>query len=236
MKENKFLILEHYGIKENFSSTEIIFKAVMRSYRDFWRRINFNSKATFSEKTEYERRSERFLSENLPTLFCVETQEIFDKKHHELCASIIQLYGDIGGIPYGVAQRLVNQTLIHLIIIDSNLHIGYWNITDVRKFFHVPVELHTLQMATTKGRDYYQHILHLKCAPYRKDENDYYTDWFNPDPSQVIPFEKWNYPEYIEYQTTLRKALENSSYTDPVDWWFQAFLEINYRVFVGKKV
>ena len=31
MKENKFLILEHYGIKENFSSTEIIFKAVMRS-------------------------------------------------------------------------------------------------------------------------------------------------------------------------------------------------------------
>ena len=48
MKENKFLILEHYGIKENFSSTEIIFKAVMRSYRDFWRRINFNSKATFS--------------------------------------------------------------------------------------------------------------------------------------------------------------------------------------------
>ena len=146
------------------------------------------------------------------------------------------MYEDIGGISYGVAQRLVNQTLIHLIVIESNLQTGYWNIADTRKLFHVPVELHTLQMATIKRRDYYQHILHLKCAPYKKDENDYDMNWFGPDPGEVIPFEQWNYPEYIEYQTTLRKALENSSYADPVDWWFQAFVEIAYTVFVGVKV
>ena len=234
--ENKFLILSYYGIQENFSSEKMIFKAVRRNYRDFWRRINFQGKATFSQKTEYERRSEYFLSEHLSMLFQVETQEMFDERHHELCESLISLYEDIGGISYGVAQRLVNQTLIHLIVIESNLQTGYWNIADTRKLFHVPVELHTLQMATIKRRDYYQHILHLKCAPYKKDENDYDMNWFGPDPGEVIPFEQWNYPEYIEYQTTLRKALENSSYADPVDWWFQAFVEIAYTVFVGVKV
>lgn len=234
--ENKFLIHSHYGIRENFSSKKMIFEATRRSYRDFWRRIHFRGKTTFSERTEYERRSEYYLSEHLPMLFQVETQEMFDEKHYELCESLIGLYDDIGGIPYGVAQRLVNQTMIHLIIIESNLQTGYWNIAEIRKYFHVPVELHTLQMATTKGQDDYQHVLHLKCAPYRKNKNDYEMDWFGPDPGKVIPFEQWNYPEYIEYQTTLRKALENSSYADPVDWWFQAFAEIADTVFVGVKV
>ena len=31
---------------------------------------------------------------------------------------------------------------------------------------------------------------------------------------------------YIEYQTALRKTIEESSYADPVDWWFQAFAEV----------
>ena len=233
--ENKFLILSYYGIQEHFSSEKMIFEAIRRSYRDFWRRINFHGKATFSQKTEYERRSEYFLSEHLPMLFQADTQKMFDEKHHELCESLIGLYDDIGGIPYGVAQRLVNQTLVHVVVIESNLQTGYWNIADTRKFFHVPVELYTLQMATAKGRDYYQHILHLKCAPFKKDENDYIMDWFSLDQGKVIPSEQWNYPEYIEYQTTLRKAIEDSSYMDPVDWWFQAFVEINNAIFVGGK-
>lgn len=197
--ENKFLIHSHYGIQENFSSKKMIFEATRRSYRDFWRRIHFRGKTTFSERTEYERRAEYYLSEHLPMLFQVETQEMFDEKHYELCESLIGLYDDIGGIPYGVAQRLVNQTMIHLIVIETNLQTGYWNIADTRKFFHVPVELHTLQMATTKGRNDYQHILHLKCAPFKKDENDYIMDWFSTDQGKVIPSEQWNFPEYIEY-------------------------------------
>lgn len=171
------------------------------------------------KKTEYERRSEYFLSEYLPMLFKAEKQEMFDEKHHELCELLIGLYDDIGGIPYGVAQRLINQTLIHLIVIESNLQTGYWNIEETRKFFHVPVELHTLQMSTIKGRDNYQHVLHLECATFKRDENSY----------------EMNYPEYIEYQTTLRKAIENSSYTDSMDWWFQAFVEINYLICVEGK-
>ena len=231
--ENKFLILSYYDIQENFSSEKMIFKAARRSYCDFWRRIHFPEKATFNQKTEYERRAEYFLSEHLPLFQEVDTQEMFDERHHELCELLISLYDDIGGIPYGVAQRLINQTLIHLIVIESNLQTGYWNIADTRKFFHVPVELHTLQMATTKGRNDYQHILHLKCAPFKKDENDYFMDWFSSDSGKIIPSEQWNFPEYIEYQMTLREAIENSSYRDPVDWWFQAFVEINYSIFVG---
>lgn len=57
-------------------------------------------------------------------LFRVETQEMFDEKHHELCELLIGLYDDIGGIPCGVAQQLVNQILSHLIVIESNLQTG----------------------------------------------------------------------------------------------------------------
>lgn len=73
------------------------------------------------------------------------------------------------------------------------------------------------------------------CQSKLIEVNDYIMDWFSPDQGTVIPSEQWNFPEYIEYQTTLREAIENSSYMNPVDWWLQAFVEINYSMFVGGK-
>lgn len=125
---------------------------------------------------------------------------------------------------YGIAQRLINQTLIHLIVIESNLQTGYWDINSARRFFHVPVETYTLQMATAYRRDTYKHVLHLKCAPLEDVTNRYHMGYYNIE--KVLPFEEWEFPEYIEYQTTLRKTITESSYADPVDWWFQAFCEV----------
>ena len=41
MNENLFLLYNHYGIKETFTDSQIIFHAVNRSYRDFWRQISW---------------------------------------------------------------------------------------------------------------------------------------------------------------------------------------------------
>lgn len=79
-------------------------------------------------------------------------------------------------------------------------------------------------MATAYGRDTYKHVLHLKCAPLEDVTNRYHMGYYNIE--KVLPFEEWEFPEYIEYQTTLRKTITESSYADPVDWWFQAFSEV----------
>lgn len=79
-------------------------------------------------------------------------------------------------------------------------------------------------MATAYRRDTYKHVLHLKCAPLEDVTNRYHMGYYNIE--KVLPFEEWEFPEYIEYQTTLRKTITESSYADPVDWWFQAFCEV----------
>ena len=48
MNENLFLLYNHYGIKETFTDSQIIFHAVNRSYRDFWRQIHFHGKNVFN--------------------------------------------------------------------------------------------------------------------------------------------------------------------------------------------
>lgn len=224
MNENLFLLYNHYGIKETFTDSQIIFHAVNRSYRDFWRQIHFHGKNVFNQDTKNEYKSEFFLSENLPRLFESETQQDFDKTHYALCNTLIHMYDGICKWSYGIAQRLINQTLVHLIVIESNLQTRYWDINSARRFFHVPVETYTLQMATAYGRDTYKHVLHLKCAPLEDITNRYHMNYYNIE--KVLPFEKWEFPEYIEYQTALRKTIEESSYADPVDWWFQAFAEV----------
>ena len=118
MNENLFLLYNHYGIKETFTDSQIIFHAVNRSYRDFWRQIHFHGKNVFNQDTKNEYKSEFFLSENLPRLFESETQQDFDKTHYALCNTLIHMYDGICKWSYGIAQRLINQTLVHLIVIE----------------------------------------------------------------------------------------------------------------------
>lgn len=61
MNENLFLLYNHYGIKETFTDSQIIFHAVNRSYRDFWRQIHFHGKNVFNQDTKNEYKSESFL-------------------------------------------------------------------------------------------------------------------------------------------------------------------------------
>ena len=208
MDNNLFLLYCHYGIKENYTDSQIIFRAIERSYRDFWRHISFQGKEVFNRDTAFERRSEYFLVENIHILFEVENQKQFDQEHYKMCNDLIQLYVDIEGITYGIVQRLINQTIVHLMVIESNLQLGYWNIDSVRKFFHVPVEKYTVQMATAKQKNKFQHMLHLQSAPLADSEIRYYMGYYSAE--KVLPFEKWEFPEYIEYQLAIKRKFKKS--------------------------
>lgn len=83
----------------------------------------------------------------------------------------------------------------------------------------------TLYEKTVIGKDEFNRPLHQEIPVTIEDvTNRYHMGYYNIE--KVLPFEEWEFPEYIEYQTTLRKTITESSYADPVDWWFQAFCEV----------
>lgn len=236
MVEKKYLLYSHYGIKENDTITEIIVRAAKKSYQEFCRRVSFEKNIPMNDRRTFEFEVEKLLSNTIPGLLEIitnedENQELFDKKHNEICEAIINIYSEVGGQSYGIAQRWLNLTLMNLVVIFSNLETDYLStILDAKKYFHVPVEQYLLEAATTRYKDRFQHGLNLKYAPLKHDKADsYQMDWFCAGKTQ--PFEYWEYPEYIEFQYAVRSKIKDSSinydYNDSLDWAFNAFLEVS---------
>lgn len=227
MEENKYLLYSYYGVKESDSGSKFIYKAANRSYLDFCRRVYIPDHIPVERRCALERETEGLLSDMIPALLETGDQEAFDCKHHEVCEAVIRVYSDVGGLPYGIAQRWLNLTLMNLVVVESNLKTEYWPIAAARKYFHVPVEQYLLEAATTERKNKFQHALNLKCAPLRHDNPDsYQMDWFIPGETQ--PFEFWGCAEYTEFQAAVRNKLKECiAYQDPLDWAFRAFLEVS---------
>lgn len=233
MLENKYLLYSHYGIKENDTSPKIILRAAKKSYLDFCRRVSFQNRVPLENRDTFQRNVENLLSDMIPSLLDDVrsengSQKLFDIKHNEICEAILHVYDCVGGQSYGIAQRWLNLTLMNLVVIDSNLKNGFLPIMDTRKFFHVPVDQYLLEAATSRYKDRFQHGLNLKYAPLKHNRPDnYQMDWYCPGKTQ--PFEYWEYPEYIEFQTAVRSKLKefpmNQNYIDLLDWAFNAFME-----------
>lgn len=236
----------HYGIKETDSAPEIIMKAARKSYLDFCRRVFFQNPVPANNRHTFELQVEKLLSDRIPELLETvayenEGQTLFDQKHHEICEAIIHIFDSVGGQTYGIAQRWLNLTLMNLVVVESNLHTGYFPIADTRRYFHVPVDQYVLEAATTKRKDKFQHGLNLKCAPEEHDTPDcYHMSWYFPGsmqsfPKRTQPFEYWGYPEYIEFQIAVRNKLQENlenhikTYLDPLDWAFSAFMEVSQK-------
>lgn len=231
MIENQYLIYTYYGVTQGEESESVIYKVARRTYLDFCRRISFQGKISIEQKYESERRIEDLLMKELSSLFQVRGQEEFDEKHHAVCQHVLQIYDRICSQTYGIAQRWVNQTLLHLVVIEANLHTDYWNIEDTRKYFHVPVEQYVLEAATSKRKHKFQNGLNLKSAPLKHDRTENYEmGWFYP--GEIQPAEFWDYPEYIEFQRAVRARIWSvfpHTYRDCLCWAFQAYLEVSRR-------
>lgn len=229
MIEDLYLLYSHYRITEKDRREDIIFNTARISYRDFCRRVYFQSRVLIAQNSTLERKVEHLLVKELSVLTETESQERFDEAHHAICQHIIQVYNDAGGQPYGIAQRWLNLTLLNLTVVEGILHTGYWNIEESRKFFHVPVEQYLLEAATSRIADRFKHGLQLKMAPLKyTDSEDYQMDWYVP--GKTNPFEKWEYAEYMEFQKSVRERITKSfsdRYRDCLDWAIQAFLEVS---------
>lgn len=227
---NKYLIYAHYGIKERDSIPEIIFKSAKKSYLDFCRRVSFQNTLPTDNKFNYGRAVEELLSEMIPDLLKMNSQESFDKKHNEICESIIHIHGNVHRQTYGIAQRWLNLTLMNLVVVDSIQPIDMLPIIATRKYFHPPVDSYLLEAATTRTKNRFQHGLCLKYAPLKHNTpNNYQMDWYHAGETQ--PFEAWEYAEYIEFQNAVRNRLQDSTigniYIDTLDWAFNAYMEVS---------
>ena len=147
MIENQYLIYIFYKVIQGECKEDVIYKAAERAYLDFSRRISFQGKVPVEQRYELAKTVKNLLVKELPSLFQADSQDDFDEKHHAICKHIVHIYDSIGSQAYGIAQRWVNQTLLHLAVIEKNLHMDYWNMEESRKYFHVPVEQYVLEAA-----------------------------------------------------------------------------------------
>lgn len=235
MNENLYLLFSHYGIKPDDTCTEIIKKTAYKSFGSFCRRISFYASTSSDDRNRIIKNSYELLSERIPQFLNAvntenDSQEFFDTKHKELCEEMIQLFESAGGLTYGIAQRWLNQTLQNLVVIDCNMPITSLPIADTKKYYHVPVEQAVLSVAASRRKDKYTCGLNIPCAPLNHDEPTVYQmDWYSPAKTQ--PFEKWGYPEYIDFQNAVRDRIaelssnQETRYNAPVDWSFCAALE-----------
>lgn len=229
MIENRYLIYACYGTQGK-NSDEVIWKAARRAYKDFCRRVSYQGKISIEDRQDSERDVENLLMREIPLLFQAGSQEEFDGMHYEICRHILLVYKDFGGLAYGTAQRWVNQTLLNLMIIEKNLHTGYWDIEGNRKYFHVPVEKRVLEAAATKKK-IFKHGLNLMAAPLKHNKGgNYKMGWYSP--GEIQPAESWDYPEYVEFQKAVRARLKEigpHTYRDCLDWAVYAYLEVVQR-------
>lgn len=244
--ENTYLLFVHYGITAQDNVSEMIEKVSGICYLDFCRRVFFQSNTPVEKRTELQRETDALLSNRIPKLLqsandAVNGMETFDKLHHEICEDIRKVFKDTGSQTYGIAQRWLNLVLMHLAVIESGFTSGKLPIEGTRKYFHVPVDQNTLEVATSRsGR--FLHGLKLKCAPlYHDKEEPYQMGWYRPGETQ--PSEQWEYPEYMEFQIAVREkiaetgASQENHYSDALDWVFRACMERNrIRLYPRRKV
>lgn len=231
MMEEQYLIYMCYGVTQGEKEDDIIYKAAGKAYMDFRRRISFQGKVSAEQRYDITEKVKNLLVKELPSLFQADTQEVFDEKHHEICQDILSIYDSAGGQTYGTAQRWINQTLLHLTVIEGNLHMGHWNIEGSRKYFHIPVEQYVLEAAASKRKNKFRHGLTLMAVPLKhEDGENYQMGWYSP--GEIQPPELWEYPEYMEFQKAVRTRLKDMrphTYRDGLSWAIYAYMEVAQR-------
>ena len=237
MAEKAYLLYANYKIKETDTPNEMITKAAEKSFMDFCRRVSYQQKVPFDSFTAIEREVESLLTVEIPNLLHTAsqpnaTQDNFDSAHKNVCEAILRVYEPVGGVPYGIAQRWLNLTLLNMVVIESILDVDVWSIGSVRHFFHVPVEMYVLEAAASSNRIRpFQNSLFLKAAPIQHEDGTSTFHWFVA--GTTLTFEHWDYDLYRNFQTAIRERLQpdiaSGTYKDVLDWSMRAYLEVIAR-------
>lgn len=218
----EFLKYAYFNITKGDSMNDILRKCANKAYMDLCRTIKFktddgNIKAEYKAKicdmlvNEYNALCNAVnacSSEN-------EEQEIFDKEHNRICEEIIKTYSEISDFTYGQAQKWLNMMLKYVLLIEED--------PILKSYLHIPVDSYIMQSVGSDNPKL-KYCLKLECIPQKNCTVGKYSE------SSSKPWSKWSYKEYIAFQNCIRKAISESSYSSPIEWENEAWIEVaEYR-------
>ena len=198
MIENQYLIYIFYKVIQGECKEDVIYKAAERAYLDFSRRISFQGKVPVEQRYELAKTVKNLLVKELPSLFQADSQMI-SMKNIMRYASISSTSMTVLAVRLWDRPEMVNQTLLHLAVIEENFHMNYWNIEESRKYFHVPAEQYVLETASSRRKNKFRHGLNLMAAPLKHEkEENYKMGWYFPGETQ--PAEYWSYRNILNFK------------------------------------
>ena len=144
-----------------------------------------------------------------------ERQSAFDREHQRICEEIINTYSEISELTYGQAQKWLNMMLKYVLMTAED--------SALKNYLHIPVDSYIMQ-AVGSDNPKLKYFLKLECVPQKNGTVGKYSE------STSKPWSKWNYEEYIAFQNCIREAISESSYSFPIEWENEAWIEIaEYR-------
>lgn len=215
---NDFLMYAYFGITKADPKDIILKKCAERAYLDLCRTIKFKTENE-DIKTEYKAKiCDKLIKEYDVLLNAVnissynEKQNTFDREHKRICEEIIGIYSKICDFTYGQAQKWLNMILKYVILLEES--------SELKGYLHIPVDSLIMQ-AVGSDNAKLKHCLKLECVPKKDGTVSKYSEGTSK------PWSKWNYDDYITFQNTVRKAInENTSFGSPIEWENEAWIEV----------
>lgn len=218
----EFLKYAYFNITKGDSMNDVLSKCANKAYMDLCRTIKFKTDNS-NVKTEHKAKICDMLVNEYNALCNAvnacssenEKQEIFDKEHNRICEEIIKTYSEISDFTYGQAQKWLNMMLKYVLLIEGD--------STLKSYLHIPVDSYIMQ-AVGSDNPKLKYCLKLECVPKKNGTVGKYSE------STSKPWSKWNYEEYIAFQNCIRKAISESSYSSPIEWENEAWIEVaEYR-------
>ena len=201
------------------SMNDILIKCAEKAYLDLCRTIKFNTENKDTRKGAKQKICEMLVHEYDILENAVkgsdEKQNAFDCEHKRICEEIINTYSEISELTYGQAQKWLNMMLKYVLMTAEDLAL--------KSYLHIPVDSYIMQ-AVGSDNPKLNYCLKLECVPQKNGTVGKYNE------STSKPWSKWDYEEYIAFQNCIRKAISESSYSSPIEWENEAWIEVaEYR-------
>lgn len=215
----EFLKYAYFNITKGDSMNDILSKCANKAYMDLCRTIKFKT-VDGNIKAEYKAKICDMLVNEYNVLINAvkiadDKQTVFDCEHKRICDGIIKTYSEISEFTYGQAQKWLNMTFKYVILIEED--------SILKSYLHIPVDSYIMQ-AVGSDNPKLKHCLKLECIPQKNGTVGKYSEISSK------PWSKWDYEEYIAFQNCIRKAISESSYSFPIEWENQAWIEVaEYR-------
>lgn len=201
------------------SMNDTLIKCAEKAYLDLCRTIKFNTENKDTRKGAKQKICEMLVHEYDILENAVkgsdEKQNAFDCEHKRICEEIINTYSEISEFTYGQAQKWLNMMLKYVLLIEED--------SVLKSYLHIPVDSYIMQ-AVGSDNPKLKYCLKLECVPKKDGTLGKYSE------SSSKPWSKWNYEEYIAFQSAVRTAISESNYHSPIEWENEAWIEVaEYR-------